>query len=334
MNASAIALKPGTGAAPVVSGAFLRAYVVTMRPYLLFMSGITGLVGLALAPQISVGWTLLFGAAFFGAYGFGQALTDCFQMDTDQLSSPYRPLVRGAIRRQDVLWVSLAALAGTGALLVIHQPWNLLLAALGVVGLVTYTPFKRRWWGGPFYNAWIVVVLCLMGYLSGVGTAGASVQWTPLLARTLLTVLFGYANFVLTGYFKDVSADRATGYRTLVVVAGFRTAARVSDVLAGLTLASAASAWWCAAVNVPHVSWTAVLFGLAGVGATLVAQLQLHAVREEAESHHAIALVVHAYQLLLSGIAVLLRPAWALPLVLFYLGFVIVLRARPARDQI
>jgi len=38
-------------------------------------------------------------------------------------------------------------------------------------------------------------------------------------------VFFGYANFVVMGYFKDISADRATGYRTFPVTFGWRAAA-------------------------------------------------------------------------------------------------------------
>ena len=84
-------------ASPILSFAFARDYAVTMRPHLLFVSGITGITGLALAPPLPFAATALLCVAFFLSYGFGQALTDCFQLDTDALSSPYRPLVRGTI---------------------------------------------------------------------------------------------------------------------------------------------------------------------------------------------------------------------------------------------
>ena len=61
---------------------FLKGYLITMRPYLLFVSGITGIVGMSLGPDIiSIKIILVFLASFL-SYGFGQALTDCFQMDT------------------------------------------------------------------------------------------------------------------------------------------------------------------------------------------------------------------------------------------------------------
>ena len=105
-----------------------------------------------------------------------------------------------------------------------------------MVGLATYTWFKRRWWGGPFYNAWIVAVLMLIGHVSAAGVAGQALRWPPALPFALLATFFGYANFVLAGYFKDVSADRVTGYHTLPVVAGRSTAALVSDLYAGAAI--------------------------------------------------------------------------------------------------
>src|SRR5512146_1652118 len=91
-------------------GTFVSGYVTTMRPYLLFVSGIVGAAGLAfgdLAAGIRAG--AVFAAAFL-SYGFGQALTDCFQIDTDALSAPYRPLTRGTISRLQTFVVSVVGL--------------------------------------------------------------------------------------------------------------------------------------------------------------------------------------------------------------------------------
>jgi 4-hydroxybenzoate polyprenyltransferase len=311
--------------APVASLRFVRAYVVTMRPYLLFVSGIAGLAGLALGPTLPAAETLLLGAVFFLSYGFGQALTDCFQTDTDTISSPYRPLVQGTVRRCDVLVVSLVGLAISGAVVVSFARVNLLLAALTVAGLLTYTPLKRRWWGGPPWNAWIVTVLCLIGYASAAGR----LDWSPLLGATLAAVFFGYANFVLTGYFKDVSADRATGYLTLPVVCGLRVSAVVSDVLAVLALAGAVAALVAAG---PSAAGTA--FVAAASVASVLAQLRLHRVRNERAAHAAITPVVHAFVLMLAGVAVTRQPGWLVPLLLYYGAFAVTLRRRPAPEQV
>ena len=288
----------------LASWAFVRAYITTMRPYLLFISGVTGVLGLSLAPSIALGPAIAIFTALFLSYGFGQALTDCFQTDTDSLSSPYRPLVRGVVARRDVLLVSLVGLAGVGVVFTLGHRLNLLLVSVAVVGLATYTWFKRRWWGGPFYNAWIVASLTVIGYVSALGVAQRPLAWAPGMTQALLLSFFGYANFVLTGYFKDLSADRATGYYTFPVVFGFKPSVVVSDLLATATVASALFALGAAGLfqDVQEQVGT-VLFFAAGAGMSLLAQLRLHRVRDEREAHRAISLVVHAYILLLSAVA-------------------------------
>src|SRR5687767_4482618 len=84
---------------PVYSPLFWSAYVVQMRPYLLFISGIAGISGISMhANPAAAGWKVFAAAiVFFFGYGFGQALTDCFQTDTDKLSAPYRPLSKEII---------------------------------------------------------------------------------------------------------------------------------------------------------------------------------------------------------------------------------------------
>jgi len=133
--------------------------------------------------------------AFFLTYGFGQALTDCFQTDTDSISSPYRPLVQGKLSRKAVMITSLAGLAISGTVIIYFNILNFALAIIATLGLATYTYFKRRWWGGPFYNAWIVGVVFIMGVLSQ--PVHVPVR-SALFFGTLAAVFFGYANFVLT----------------------------------------------------------------------------------------------------------------------------------------
>ena len=148
---------------PFWSPGFARAYAVTMRPYLLFVSGAAGLVGLSFIPDPALGRVLLAFVPLFLSYGFGQALTDCFQTDTDSLSAPYRPLVRGIVSRRQILTVSMVGLTAVVLVLGYLNPVILAFGVVAVVGLLTYTYLKRTWWGGPPWNAWIVAILPIMG---------------------------------------------------------------------------------------------------------------------------------------------------------------------------
>jgi len=311
---------------------FWQDYLTTMRPYLLFVSGITGIAGLSLAPSVTLPAFLVLGVVFFFAYGLGQALTDCFQMDTDRLSAPERPLVRGAIMREDVIEVSLGGLLVSAVVVVAFNPLNVVVAGLTIFGLLTYTWFKRRWWGGPWYNAWIVSLVVLLGYFGGAGAAGESLTFDAALLGTMFVAFAAYANFVLTGYYKDIEADRVTGYLTLPVLFGRRLSAFVSDgiaiaaiVGAGVTLLSAG---WHADL------WPAVLFLVAGAAFSISAQLRLHGVRSDKAAHRAIEPVVHSYILVLAGLAAAHQAHWTPFLVVFYAAFVWTMKRRPIKAQI
>jgi 4-hydroxybenzoate polyprenyltransferase len=313
---------------------FPKAMLITMRPYLLFLSGITGIAGIAAVPGAPTTIVLLVSVASFLSYGFGQALTDCFQTDTDAISAPYRPLAQGAVSRKSILIASLAGLTLCSAIFTIGNPANLFLGAVAVVGLATYTWFKRRWWGGPWYNAWIVAVLCIMAYLAGTGTG---VEAPPSsLVPLLALVFFGYANFVLSGYFKDIAADRQTGYNTFPVVYGRGAAAFASDVLAaGATTALAVILLtsWTGTSSVESVAGSAG-FALLGAFYAVRGQLLLHRNTRDGDAHKPIRHVIQSYVLYLAAAAVTFQPSWTLPLVLFYVAFLAVLAHRTERSQI
>lgn len=323
--------RPGGGIRSLVR--WMGAFSVQMRPYLLFVSGITGMCGLAVANASGTFRILAMGLVFSVSYGFGQALTDCFQIDTDRISSPYRPLVSGRLSRRQVLVASLAGLLTVAAALAVSNPWTIPFALLCVLGLATYTPFKRRWWGGPWYNAWIVGVLFVLGALSarpeiGPGILGRSELWPPL-----GVVFFGYAEFVLVGYFKDIRADRAAGYQTLPVRFGPRTAAWVSDGFALMSMAAAVLALASEPGRLlAHPSAAALI--LAGGCFYLVGHARLHRLVDESEAHKAIVPGLNAYVLLGAAIALLHQPSWWPGLAVYYVAFTLVLRARPTLEQI
>ncbi len=318
-------------AVSLFSPSFARHYLTTMRPYLMFVSGITGLTGLAFAPALPFLKTAVLFVVFFLSYGFGQALTDCFQIDTDSLSSPYRPLTQGLIRKQDVLLVSLLGLGLSGVILTWAAPINLPLALLAVFGLATYTYFKRRWWAGPFYNAWIVLLLAVIACTAGTGHWPQEWLGSTNGILTGLMVFFGYANFVLVGYFKDVSADRQTGYRTLPVVFGFKVSAVVSD---GFALIVLIAFILFVRFNIRAFQLPALLFGLTGIILLIYTQIMAHRVHSEDQAYKAVAPVVHTYLLILGSVILTMKPQWAIFLIVFYVGFVLVMKARPERNQI
>jgi 4-hydroxybenzoate polyprenyltransferase len=320
---------------PLISVRFWKAYIITMRPYLMFVSGITGIAGMSFAKDMDALKVTLICIASFLSYAFGQTLTDCFQIDTDSISSPYRPLTQGIVNRNYFLIISCLGLLVCISILTYFNPLNILLGALSGIGLITYTYFKRKWWVGPFYNSWIVLVLFMMAYLAGSEKTNLDFS-EPVFITALVTVFFGYANFVLTGYFKDIEADRSTSYNTLPVVFGRKVSSIVSDTF-GFIVSTSVFALVIALAFDSFPFQTiikALVFIYTGICVSIFTQMNLHSVKSDLEAHKAIAPCVHSYILLLSGIAVLNKPDWFIYLLMFYILYIITLKLRPARSQI
>ncbi len=319
----------------IFSGAFWSAYWLTMRPHLIFVSGAAGLVGLSFIQSTDPIHILFAFIPLFLSYGLGQALTDCFQTDTDAISSPYRPLVRGIVSKKQVLAVSMAGLSASVLMLVYLNPYIILPGVIAVLGLLTYTPFKKRWWGGPFWNSWIVALLPVIGrmtdrdfhitdVLKQGDTAASAFPWA------VAAVFFGYGNFVVMGYLKDVSADRHTGYRTFPVVFGWRATAVYSDILAlacaaftGLTLLT---------LKEPRLLGWGIF--AAAVALNLYAQVKIHRTRSESDAHGPIAHVVRAFILYSLAVVLTLKGEWLVPTAVFYGLFEAALKYRPEKTQV
>jgi geranylgeranylglycerol-phosphate geranylgeranyltransferase len=312
---------------------FWKAYGTTMRPYLIFISGAAGLVGLAFIRELNLLRMALAFVPLFLSYGLGQALTDCFQMDTDALSSPYRPLIRGTISRIQVLSVSVLGLAAGVAILASLNPALLIPGGMAVLGLLTYTILKRTWWGGPPWNSWIVALLPIMGRMAEPGFPLGRIFVSgdgPAFGLSIAAIFFAYANFVVMGYFKDISADRQTGYRTFPVVFGWTPAAIYSDAVA---LAAAACAG--AALLILHrpVSFGIILF-LPALALNVAAQIRIHRTRDEKRAHGPIVAVVRTFILSCGALILSLRPGWIWFFVVYYGLFELILWRRPEQSQV
>jgi 4-hydroxybenzoate polyprenyltransferase len=313
---------------------FTKDYILTMRPYLLFVSGVTGICGISFIDNLSVSKSILIFLASFLSYGFGQALTDCFQTDTDSISSPYRPLTQGIISKTQVLSISLLGLILCISIFAIYNPVNLLLGVLSGFGLVTYTFFKKKFWAGPFYNAWIVGVLFLMAFLCG--SELELITGNNKLVYGLSAVFWGYANFVLVGYFKDVEADRATGYNTFLVVFGRRMSSIASNFFGVLTILATLSVFTYSNSfdkQLEQKPFETIILAI-GIVVMFLCQFLVHFIKNDDESRNAISLSVHAYILLLTSIIVLNKNEWVIPMIIFYALFNLTMIFRPAKNQI
>lgn len=307
---------------------FWSSYVIHMRPYLLFVSGIAGLMGCALNPELDVWIFTLSVFPFLLGYGFGQALTDSFQTDTDKISAPYRPLSKGLITTKQVFWVSLVGLFSIAAVLIFLSWMNLIFCILSIVGLGTYSYVKKHWPFGPFHNSWIVMILPIMGFLS-MGGELEELIYDQKNWFALLITFFSYCNFVLIGYLKDIEADRETRYITFPVRFGWNATVWMGDLNAIIFL----TLGYLFLEDVYTLSGAIYLLTIA---VTIIGQVSAHTVRIQSPETSKLAIANTVRSFILIHIALMLQehPKLWLFSLLFYIFFEITLYIRPEKTQI
>lgn len=313
---------------PFHNWTFWTEYFIQMRPYLLFLSGVAGLTGIAISktPETPVWKCFLIFVPFFLGYGFGQALTDCFQTDTDKISSPYRPLSKGTISIRSVMIVSISGLLTSGIIFYFLNFTGFLLSLIVVLGLATYSYIKRNFWfGGPFYNAWIVALLPVIGYLV---CGGSDTRFNILILPYSILTFFAYTNFVIIGYLKDIEADRITGYKTFPVIFGWDRTIWAGDIFATILLVI----FWLKL----DLKGLPVLFGIAGSIVIISGQYLAHKAKEKDEKGAIIPILSTVRGFILLHLAIILQfqPTWWMYTLIFYALFEFTLYKRSSRYQV
>lgn len=314
---------------PIYTFKFWRAYTIQMRPYLLFVSSIAGTTGIAMANPLDTDYLRvgLSSVIFFMGYGFGQALTDCFQTDTDKLSAPYRPLSKGTITIKTTLAISIIGLISSAIVLFLLSPISFLLSLLAVFGLATYTIIKKKFWfAGPFYNAWIVALLPIMGFFAIV-TNSRTYSFNHFYNYIAIS-FFSYGSFVLIGYLKDIDADKATGYKTFPVVWGWKKTILLADIFAAIIFVL----FWTR----KEMGEFEILFGFFGTIVLIIGLIKGHLSKTENVEEAIFPILSTVRSFITFHIAIVLhyQPKWWLQMAIFYLLFEITLYFRPCRYQV
>jgi len=202
----------------------LKNLWITFRPHFFFVSGAAGLSGMAFAYLDPPLWRTLatFIICFF-SYGLIQALCDTFDLETDRINAPFRPMVSGELPVKTVVLVLSVTLLGVAVIFFLMNPILLGVQLIALVFSLTYNGMKRIPHAGPLWNGIIVATLPYIGAF-GISEARSVADLPPVIHFNAVIVCFVYAGFVLTGYFKDVTGDSQTGYRTAPVFYGIRKA--------------------------------------------------------------------------------------------------------------
>ena len=211
-------------------GAFLRAYLKSMRLYYAFVTGITGWIGVAyyqfLFPQqVNLWRSTLIIVVLFLSWGVNQIINDYLGLAEDRINAPNRPMVTGALQPRPALWLSAMLLIGLGVVSCFLNPWSVIPVLAGVLLNILYE-YAKGWslLGNLVFG--LSIAMCMVyGFLASGPLPTVFFtpnRWSVFFLVVLLNALMTYYT-----YFKDIEGDRQAGKRTFMVKYGLAIARKV-----------------------------------------------------------------------------------------------------------
>jgi geranylgeranylglycerol-phosphate geranylgeranyltransferase len=212
----------------------ILVYLEILRPHNMLVAAfaiVTGFYAAGGRDASAVTWLAALCALATGA---GNVANDVFDADIDRVNKPRRPIPSGRMspRAAGVFYAVLSCVVVLLALV------NLPIALIAIVlawqaALFLYARWLKRAW--PAGN--LAVATIAASALIGGGMAADGIKSAVLPAA--ITFAFVWCRELVKGL-EDVAGDRAAGARTLAVLAGSATAARI-----------AAASMWLVAIALP-----------------------------------------------------------------------------------
>jgi geranylgeranylglycerol-phosphate geranylgeranyltransferase len=202
-----------------------------------FSAGICVLLGelLALGRLPSLPQAILGFLSFFLISATALILNDYFDIETDRINAPSRPLPSGLVTKSEALVLSIVT-AGLG--LVISSLINLqafvVSFAVWVIGFLYNWRFKQTGATGNFFVAFSVATTFIFGGIV-VGNPTEAIVWYLALTAFLIDLGEEIAADSL-----DIEGDRKTGSRSLAVVLGPESAMRIAAGIFGIMVIGSA----------------------------------------------------------------------------------------------
>lgn len=159
-------------------------------------------------------------------------LNDCFDVETDRVNAPHRPIPSGQVSVRSAALLSAAvALAGLAAAAVLGAAMLALVAAVWAVGVLYNWHFKRTGLPGNLMVAFSVGMTFVAGGVSVDRPWSGAVWWFAAIA-----FLMDLGEEIAADAM-DADGDRLIGSRSLALRYGRRTALRISAGVFALLLA-------------------------------------------------------------------------------------------------
>ncbi len=200
------------------------SYVEILRPHNMLAAAFAVVTGFHAAGGRGVGGVAALSALCALATGAGNVANDAFDADIDRINKPRRPIPSGRLAiRAALVWYAVVSIAVV-ALALETLPFALAVIVLAwQASLFVYARWLKRMW--PAGNVAVATISASALYGGAVAAGRTESSVVPM----AIAFAFVLCRELVKGA-EDEEGDRAAGVRTLAVIAGRHTAARVASI--------------------------------------------------------------------------------------------------------
>jgi len=202
--------------------------------------GIGGVVAVGAAAWGPLSLPLALAAAAAAAFtAGGNALNDVYDVETDRVNHPERPLPSGRLTTRGARTFAAAAFLAAAGIAAFVNPWCAALVGINAVVMIGYEErFKSRGASGNVVIAYLVGSLFLFAGLATFGGDGTALLRSAVLAALASATTLGRE---ITKDIEDIAGD--VDRRTLPQRIGARRAGLVASLAFGAGVAMSAVPW-------------------------------------------------------------------------------------------
>lgn len=193
------------------------SYIKSMRPYLFFISGMAGWLGIIFSGTASsVGRTIVVLSVVFIGWGVNQVINDLLGLKEDKINAPHRPLVTGELPARQAIMLSIIFFILGGLITFLLNPKALILYLSVFILNIVYEYSKEIPLLGNIIFG-ILIAPCVYYGAMCMNNKGLEILFDKTLS--FLTVAVVLINFVVAffTYYKDFIGDKVTGKNTIIV---------------------------------------------------------------------------------------------------------------------
>ena len=177
---------------------------------------------------------LITAISFYAAWMFAEGVNDLEDVDIDEVSNKNRPLIAGALTREDMRSANIAFFLAAliGGFLVGHYILFFILSFTAAYYIYSARPLKLK--RLPMVAPFLVAIAGLSAVMAGFFLIGVDQTMDAFPVRWVALILLGLTMAVNVKDVKDYAGDKTAGVKTLPVIYGEKRGKQIVGALLGL----------------------------------------------------------------------------------------------------